>query len=259
MHYYQHHIGDYDRDTAHLTLAQHGAYGKLMRSYYATERPLPADASCLWRICGAMDKAERMAVSFVAEKFFQLEGDVLRHKRIDEEIKAYHDAIETAQRAGRASGEARRKKRTTVERTFERKTNDRSTTVDVPLQRNDERNANGTATNQPPTTNHQALSDESAAPRTHDEPFPTLQEVEQEAERLLVGKDCALKFYNEMDGVGWINSKGHPLRKWKPIFANYATSWKANEFKDKHHGSKSRPPTPQRRDNAVLNLPGRYE
>jgi uncharacterized protein YdaU (DUF1376 family) len=44
MHHYQHHIGDYRRDTMHLTLLEHGVYRQLIDLYYLQEKPLDANA-----------------------------------------------------------------------------------------------------------------------------------------------------------------------------------------------------------------------
>lgn len=70
MNYYPHHIGDYAKDTAHLTLLQHGAYRLLLDHVYATEKPLPSAKAELYRICRAATKADRDAVDYVVGKFF---------------------------------------------------------------------------------------------------------------------------------------------------------------------------------------------
>jgi uncharacterized protein YdaU (DUF1376 family) len=87
MNWYPRYYGDYARDTAHLSLAEHGAYNVLLDHYYATG-PLPDDMNMLMRICRAFDDHEKEAVKSVASKFFPLNGDGLRrNKRADEEIK----------------------------------------------------------------------------------------------------------------------------------------------------------------------------
>ena len=86
MNWYPRYYGDYSRDTAHLTLAEHGAYNVLLDHYYATG-PLPDDIGLLMRICRAFEDHERTAVKSVADKFFPVNGDQLRHnKRADQEI-----------------------------------------------------------------------------------------------------------------------------------------------------------------------------
>ena len=38
MNYYERHLGDYARDTGHLSMLEHGAYSLLLDRYYATRR-----------------------------------------------------------------------------------------------------------------------------------------------------------------------------------------------------------------------------
>lgn len=96
MNFYKRYLGDYARDTAHLSLMEHGAYQVLLDTYYATDGALPADPDELYRIARAMTPAERKAVDRVAGQFFAVNGDGSRHnKRADEEIAAavaYADA-----------------------------------------------------------------------------------------------------------------------------------------------------------------------
>ena len=104
MHYYPHHIGDYARDTAHLSLTEHGAYRLLIDNYYVTQKCLPTDAESLHRICRAMSKAERAAVDFVAAQFFTPTDNGLRHKRIEEEIADYQRQAQTNRENGKKGG-----------------------------------------------------------------------------------------------------------------------------------------------------------
>ena len=41
MNYYQRHIGDYARDTGHLSLLEHGVYMVLLDYHYASEAGIP--------------------------------------------------------------------------------------------------------------------------------------------------------------------------------------------------------------------------
>lgn len=87
MNWYPRYYGDYMRDTAHLSLAEHGAYTKLLDHYYATGAPIPASLESLHRVCSAMTPDERAAVDAVAEAFFPVNGDGMRHnKRADLEL-----------------------------------------------------------------------------------------------------------------------------------------------------------------------------
>ena len=87
MNYYERFVGDFQRDTGHLSCTEVGVYDRLLDHYYATENPIPADAADLCRIARAMDRAEQKAVRRVAEEFFPLGEDGLRHNaRADREI-----------------------------------------------------------------------------------------------------------------------------------------------------------------------------
>jgi uncharacterized protein YdaU (DUF1376 family) len=101
MNYYERYCGDYASKTSNLSLQQHGAYTLMLDTYYSTESPLPPDYRDLYRICRAMSKAEQEAVRFVAEKYFPVNGDGLRHnEKADEIIAKALKRIETARKNG---------------------------------------------------------------------------------------------------------------------------------------------------------------
>lgn len=84
MNYYKRHLGDYAKDTRHLSLLEHGAYCLLLDYYYSTEKPIPDDRC--ERIAGARTEAEVAAVRSVLKEFFIKDGDVWRSKKADEVI-----------------------------------------------------------------------------------------------------------------------------------------------------------------------------
>lgn len=102
MNYYEHHIGDYAQDTAHLTFLEDAAYSRLIRRYYATEKPLPNDLKSLQRLVGARSKDEREAVETVLAEFFTLDADGYHNKRCDEEIAHYIEKRTKAKRSADA-------------------------------------------------------------------------------------------------------------------------------------------------------------
>jgi uncharacterized protein YdaU (DUF1376 family) len=107
MNYYEHHIGDFTQATAHLSFVEDAAYSRLIRKYYAEERPLPADIKAVQRLTGARTKEERQAIADMLHEFFHLEEDGWHNKRCDAEIARYRGKQEKA----RASAEARWSKR----------------------------------------------------------------------------------------------------------------------------------------------------
>lgn len=90
MNFYKHFIGDYQRDTAHLSMLEHAAYRMLLDHYYATEQPLPMPAQCE-RICRASTDEERAAVRFVVSTFFP-EGVNKRASKEINDFRAYTNA-----------------------------------------------------------------------------------------------------------------------------------------------------------------------
>ena len=85
MNFYKHYIGDFQRDTSHLSLTERGAYLALIHHYYATETPLPTSLDALYRIAGAVTRLERDAVKAIICFFEQVESGLM-HIRIEAEI-----------------------------------------------------------------------------------------------------------------------------------------------------------------------------
>ena len=108
MNYYPFHIGDYRSHTAHLTRMQDLAYRRLLDLYYMHERSLPADPVQCARRIGMSDCLEDVRV--VLEDFFVLDEIGHHNKRCDEILHEFTSRREKAQRAGIASGAARRAK-----------------------------------------------------------------------------------------------------------------------------------------------------
>lgn len=79
-------MADYESDTTHLSLMEHGAYRLLLDHYYKKRQALPANASLLHRICRAFAADEQAAVQSVLNEFFVLQSDGYHQKRADREI-----------------------------------------------------------------------------------------------------------------------------------------------------------------------------
>jgi uncharacterized protein YdaU (DUF1376 family) len=114
MNYFEHHIGDYAEATAHLTFVEDAAYSRLIRKYYAQEKPLPADTKAVQRLVGARSKEEREAVTTVLEEFFVLAADGWHNARCDEEIE--HFKAGEPEREAKKANEDNRTKRHREER-----------------------------------------------------------------------------------------------------------------------------------------------
>jgi len=99
MNYYEHHIGDYAEATAHLTFIEDATYSRLIRKYYATEKPLPNEIKLVQRLINARSKEEKNAVVSVLNEFFTLTDDGWRQERCDHEIARFKDKQLKARRS----------------------------------------------------------------------------------------------------------------------------------------------------------------
>lgn len=102
MNYYERHLGDYARDTAHLSLLEHGVYTLLLDRYYATEAGIP-DAQ-KYRLARARSEDERAAVDAVLAEFFALADGVWTQGRVEGEIEKANARITAARENGRRGG-----------------------------------------------------------------------------------------------------------------------------------------------------------
>lgn len=102
MHFYTFNIGDYRRDTSHLTLLEHGIYRQLLDTYYLSEAPLCADDAILMRTHSIRTPDEMQAFKNVIADFFFLHENAYHHKGCDRNIEKYRDKSEKATQSARA-------------------------------------------------------------------------------------------------------------------------------------------------------------
>jgi uncharacterized protein YdaU (DUF1376 family) len=140
MNYYRRYSGDYLRDTARLTLTEHGAYTLMLDYIYSDEQPLPADKAEIYLLVRAMRTEDKRAVDKVLAMFFVLEADGYHQKRADKEIATARSARENGKGGGRPAG----KKKTGT-------ATERETGINKSGYENDDEN--GTGSRHPPTTN----------------------------------------------------------------------------------------------------------
>lgn len=80
-------VGDYLKDTPDLSLTEHGAFFKLLMAYWQNGCLEHCLSRCS-RIAGAYTQAEQDAVATVIKRFFYVEGNLLKNKRMDKELNA---------------------------------------------------------------------------------------------------------------------------------------------------------------------------
>ena len=108
MHYYQHNIADYRKDTSHLTLLEHGAYRQLLDQYYLNEEPLSLDETKLFRLLSAKTTEEKNAIKSVLEDFFTQTETGFIHRRCEIEIQTFHSKSEVASKSAKVRWQCER-------------------------------------------------------------------------------------------------------------------------------------------------------
>ena len=112
MNYYERHLGDYAKDTAHLTMIEHGAYTLLLDRCYSDESGIAAED--VYRVTRARTAAEKRAVDAALREFFIFCDGVWTHRRVEAEIKKFADkrrSSEANKEAVRLRQERAREKR----------------------------------------------------------------------------------------------------------------------------------------------------
>jgi uncharacterized protein YdaU (DUF1376 family) len=104
MHYYKHHIGDYRRDTAHLSLLEHGVYRQLLDWYYLEESPIPNETQVVYRRLAARTDGEQRAVDAVLSDFFTQTPDGWINGRCSDELAEYKGKNDKNKVNGKSGG-----------------------------------------------------------------------------------------------------------------------------------------------------------
>ncbi|MFZ6727365.1 YdaU family protein [Undibacterium sp. MH2W] len=102
MHYYEHNIGDYRRDTGHLSLLEHGIYRSLIDTYYLTQQPLCSDIAKLMRAHCVRTADEQKALENVLSDFFVLTDRGYEHRRCEAVIAEYAEKSAKSKKAAEA-------------------------------------------------------------------------------------------------------------------------------------------------------------
>jgi len=109
--FYKRFPGDIQIKTGGLTLAEFGAYDRLLDHYYATEEPIAPDE--VYSITRALTRADREAVDKVLGKFFDASPAGYTQQRADEMIAEAQPKIEAARTNGLKGGRPKSKPKQT--------------------------------------------------------------------------------------------------------------------------------------------------
>jgi uncharacterized protein YdaU (DUF1376 family) len=119
VNYYEHHLGDWAKDTVHLTMLEEGAYRRLVDVYYVKEKPLPVAIRDIYKLARAAARPERDAVDSILREFFHEREDGWHHKRCDEELARYAEGQEDAEGKRENDKERQRRARERRKQLFE--------------------------------------------------------------------------------------------------------------------------------------------
>lgn len=95
--------GDYLRDTMHLRAEGHGAYLLLIAAYWTGGEPLPDDDDQLAAIARVSPETWQKLRPTIG-RFFDIEGGLWRHGRIDRELAKAAEVSESRRLAGKKGG-----------------------------------------------------------------------------------------------------------------------------------------------------------
>jgi len=99
---------DFEADTAHLTLAEDGAYNRLLRLCWRTPGcSLPSDREWVYRRMRARTDEEKAVVDIVLDEFFEAKNGRLSNARIAREYEQASEANKRRKNAGSKGGKAK--------------------------------------------------------------------------------------------------------------------------------------------------------
>ena len=100
MHYYQFNIGDFIKDSAHLSLEEEAIYRRLIDHYYTTEKPISLDISVVSRAIRA--RGSESLIELILNEFFIKTEKGFKQKRIEKELKKFKDKSKMAKASAQA-------------------------------------------------------------------------------------------------------------------------------------------------------------
>ncbi|NTU49594.1 MAG: YdaU family protein [Desulfobulbaceae bacterium] len=234
MHFYQFHIGDYRRDTSHLTPIEDIAYRRLLDLYYLDERPLQKDG--IARKIG-MREYEHDVLVVLKEFFVETECGWI-NKRAEAQVKQYQARIEDGKRGAAKrwgkDGDTSPNSPPIEGGAAYRFTDSSKTLPDNPP--NSPPNSppiERVIPNHKPITNNHVIDGAPAPPIAPDKNKktkipPHKNEIYLYMVELGLSKEVAkvetVKYYDHHEARGWVLSNGKKMVSWKAA----ARTWKGN-------------------------------
>lgn len=220
MNYVSFHVGDWDSSTRLLSPLEKGIYIDLLMLYYSVERPLMR-SECE-RIARAYANDERQALSYVLDRFFEVENDIYRHHRCDAEIAKCYSKSEKAAKSAKARWDKRKTKEAEGESRVLGMRNNCETNTDA-MQTQCGRNADAMLTKiqYPISNNHIEHADVKPEPKAKKRTRLTLETLPDEWAAYVHKIDDRLDPDAMWDDFAnyWTNIADKPLaRDWKQVW-----------------------------------------
>jgi len=204
MKHYPFDIYDYRSETEHLDRLGHYIYRKLLDMYYEKELPITTEKHRL-AIGLGLSTDEIPQLEAVLVYFFELRDDGWHNERCDREIAIYRDMLTAKQRAGLASGKARRAnsdKRTPVQHVF----NNSSTGVEQELNKSEQKENKNKKKNIKTTT----------ARANGKFKKPTPEEIQAYLDEIGEYRFDGQEFHDANESKGWLVGRTRtPMASWK--------------------------------------------
>lgn len=213
INFYKHHIGDYAKKTAHLSIQEHGAYLLMLHTYYGTERPLPKGET-LYRIVRAVTKPERAAVDSIARQFWTETETGYVNGRAFEEMESATHLGEVARQNGNRGGRPKRTQSVSENNPVGLVTEPGGKAIQTPDSRLHSEKAKEAASGQPPPKPKRTKPALSPLP----EDFVLTPELEAYAEERLPDVDCTElieSFRGKARAKGWVYAN------WRQAFQEF--------------------------------------
>ncbi len=121
MKYMRFFIGDYHKDTQHLSQTENCAYFLLLMHYAATERPLPDNDKVLSRISKCSSLRAWLKIKDVIAEFFTIENGFWYQRKAEEEIELYTKSTQQKSHAVKKRWEKKEALTSSENETFEQK------------------------------------------------------------------------------------------------------------------------------------------
>lgn len=203
-------VGDYLRDTMHLTTTAHGAYLLLLFAYW-TNGPLLDDDEYLSSIT-KLDRHEWNQMRPTMEAFFYIEDHLWHHKRVDEEREKACSLINSRSQGGKI-GMARRWG-TIHDNSVNNSVN--NSTVTPPITK--------------PLQEHIPSPSHVQRERVDKNGNPTMEEVQLAFAKAGGPESEALKFFNWYSANGWKVGKNR-MKSMPHAAAGWVTRWREDQSK----------------------------